>query len=584
MNAEESRPAGRAIDVARRIAIAAFGHNASLRVRLVLLVGIAMLPPGILAFWQARYSYDSALQTLEENLKQSTQLAAAQQVRLIKASRDLLTSLASQPSVLSSYKQVCRRALQRAINELPQYDNAVVTDAEGNLTCAVVANVDSANFADHDWFRALRAGREFAVSEQLRSPLSGTWGIVTALPLTDSEGRLTGTLSVIIGSSKLTVDRADLRLPAQATLALLNVDGEPLVKETEITSGLPPAATQQSWLHAGVMTFMERGRDGVRRVYAVSPVEDSPLIVILGVPASIVMNPLALQFAWGIFTPILMWVLALAVVSFGIERMVLRWLSYLERVTSAYAGGNREARPAQVVDASAEIRSLGETFSRMADTIAAREAELRESLQQKDVLVREIHHRVKNNLQIVISLLNLHARRIHDDQAESAFTEVRGRINALAALHRRLYESDLQRVDLKWFIDDICHEIKRSGIARARNIVLTTDVANEVIGPDVAVPLGLLVTEAVSNAYKHAFEGRLQGEIKVSGGRVDDDYLRITVSDNGVGTDAASTEISTGLGHSLIEAFVRQLGGELNMHVDGGTVLNVRFRYQPPPP
>ena len=94
-------------------------------------------------------------------------------------------------------------------------------------------------------------------------------------------------------------------------------------------------------------------------------------------------------------------------------------------------------RPERVSAAPAEIRKLGETFSRMADLISARESELRESLAQKEVLVREIHHRVKNNLQLVMSLLNLHARRIRDPRAELAFAEARSRINALATLHRR---------------------------------------------------------------------------------------------------------------------------------------------------
>ena len=161
-------------------------------------------------------------------------------------------------------------------------------------------------------------------------------------------------------------------------------------------------------------------------------------------------GPLALQVAWGVFTPLLMWALAIAVVWFGIEHLVVRWITYLERITSAYAAGRHSVRPERVSAAPAEIRSLGETFSRMADLISAREAELRDSLAQKEVLVREIHHRVKNNLQLVMSLLNLHARRIRDPRAELAFAEARSRINALATLHRRLYESEsLQEIDLQ---------------------------------------------------------------------------------------------------------------------------------------
>jgi two-component sensor histidine kinase len=215
----------------------------------------------------------------------------------------------------------------------------------------------------------------------------------------------------------------------------------------------------------------------------------------------------------------------------------------------------------------------------MADLLSARENELRDSLQQKEILVREIHHRVKNNLQLVMSLLNLHARRIRDPRAEVAFAEARSRINALATLHRRLYESEsLQEIDLKWFLEDLCAELRRGGLSRGRNVELTVDSPSEVIGPDVAVPLGLLVTEAITNAYKHAFNERDGGHIEVKIVRDSASMLLLTIRDDGTGFDmAASTQDHSGLGRSLIEAFVRQLRGELETRVDEGTVVQVKF-------
>jgi len=267
------------------------------------------------------------------------------------------------------------------------------------------------------------------------------------------------------------------------------------------------------------------------------------------------------------------------VVWFGIEHLVVRWITYLERITSAHPAGRHSVRPERVRAAPAEIRSLGGTFSRMADLLSARENELRDSLQQKEILVREIHHRVKNNLQLVMSLLNLHARRIRDPRAEVAFAEARSRINALATLHRRLYESEsLQEIDLKWFLEDLCAELRRGGLSRGRNVELAVDSPSEVIGPDVAVPLGLLVTEAITNAYKHAFNERDGGHIQVQITRDSPSMLLLAIRDDGTGFDmAASTHDHSGLGRSLIEAFVRQLRGELETRVDEGTVVQVKF-------
>ncbi len=119
-------------------------------------------------------------------------------------------------------------------------------------------------------------------------------------------------------------------------------------------------------------------------------------------------------------------------------------------------------------------------------------------------------------------------------------------------LHRRLYESEsLQEIDLKWFLEDLCAELRRGGLSRGRNVELTVDSPSEVIGPDVAVPLGLLVTEAITNAYKHAFNERDGGHIKVQIVRESPSTLLLSIRDDGIGFDmAASSQDQSGLGRS----------------------------------
>jgi two-component sensor histidine kinase len=145
-----------------------------------------------------------------------------------------------------------------------------------------------------------------------------------------------------------------------------------------------------------------------------------------------------------------------------------------------------------------------------------------------------------------------------------------------------LYESEsLQEIDLKWFLEDLCAELRRGGLSRGRHVELTVDSPSEVIGPDVAVPLGLLVTEAITNAYKHAFNERAGGHIKVQIVRPSPAELVLTIRDDGIGFDMqASSPDQSGLGRSLIEAFVRQLRGELETRSDDGTVVQVKFPAQ----
>jgi two-component sensor histidine kinase len=563
-----------------------FGRNAGLRPRLVLIVGIAMLAPGALAVLQAISSYNSSMRILEQNLAQAAQLSATEQVNMISASREILTSLAAQPDIRNREGPACRRSLQRAIGGLDQYAGAAVLDASGNLTCASSPFKDKVMVADRTWFKSVMSGDGFVISDLVVSRWLGTWGIVTAVPLVDEQGVIQGAVALFIGLDWLT-RRYHYNQADDTAFALLDSQGEIITSEAERSPARSPLPGRdivsehlRQHLQGGqTQTFRARGHDSVWRLYAISPLLGGRIFVILGTPVLTAIGPLALQVAWGVFTPLLMWALAIAVVWFGIEHLVVRWITYLERITSAYAAGRHNVRPERVSAAPAEIRSLGETFSRMADLLSARENELRDSLAQKEILVREIHHRVKNNLQLVMSLLNLHARRIRDPRAEVAFAEARSRINALATLHRRLYESEsLQEIDLKWFLEDLCSELRRGGLSRGRNVELAVESPSEVIGPDVAVPLGLLVTEAITNAYKHAFNERDGGHIDVQVTRDSPTMLSLRIRDDGTGFDtAANNQDQSGLGRSLIEAFVRQLRGELEVRSDEGTVVQVTF-------
>jgi two-component sensor histidine kinase len=563
-----------------------FGHNAALRPRLVLIVGIAMLAPGALAVLQAISSYNSSMRIVEQSLAQAAQLSASEEVSMIAASREILTSLAAHPDVRAGSGPLCRRALQRAIGGLDQYSGAFVANARGELTCASDVVRQPVSVTDRAWFKEIMSGDAFVISDLIVSRWLGRWGIVTAVPLVDDEGVIRGAISLFIGLDWLTRRYQRDDQSSDAAFALLDRRGEIITADAERSpspSPLPrkPLIDQQLRLAHGAQThtFRARGHDGTWRLYAISPLLEGRIYVMFGTPMLAAIGPLALQVAWGVATPLLMWALAIAVVWFGIDYLVVRWITYLERITSAYASGRHSVRPERVSAAPAEIRSLGETFSRMADLISAREAELRDSLEQKEVLVREIHHRVKNNMQLVMSLLNLHARRIRDPRAEAAFAEARGRINALATLHRRLYESEsLQEVDLKWFLEDLCAELRRGGLARGRHVELSVDSPSEVIGAEIAAPLGLLVTEAITNAYKHAFNERDGGHIRVAVVRESPETLLLSVQDDGVGMDAeAAAAEGDGLGRSLIEAFVRQLRGELQVRSDQGATVEVRF-------
>jgi two-component sensor histidine kinase len=164
------------------------------------------------------------------------------------------------------------------------------------------------------------------------------------------------------------------------------------------------------------------------------------------------------------------------------------------------------------------------------------EEQIKRSLQEKEVLLREIHHRVKNNLQVVSSLLNMQARNARNKDTIEILSEARDRISTMSLIHSQLYESsDLAEINMKGFVDLLLGQLLQSypvGDTRSTHVVRVDDYPLPI---SVAVPVGLIINELLSNALKHAFEGKDEGTIEVSLTASEDGRINLTVSDDGVG-------------------------------------------------
>lgn len=215
----------------------------------------------------------------------------------------------------------------------------------------------------------------------------------------------------------------------------------------------------------------------------------------------------------------------------------------------------------------------------MADGLVARDHRLRDSLTQKDTLMREIHHRVKNNLQVINSLLNLQQRALTDPAARAAMSDTRQRISALALIYRALYQSpDLRRVDLRQFLEELVGQLSAGEGGRVSPIRTELHADDLEIDPDQLAPLALFAVEAITNARKHAFDER-GGVIEVRF-QVGDTDAVLEISDNGKGVAAPAAAVAaSGVGRTLMSAFARQLRGELEIigAEDEGMVVRLTF-------
>jgi PAS domain S-box-containing protein len=211
------------------------------------------------------------------------------------------------------------------------------------------------------------------------------------------------------------------------------------------------------------------------------------------------------------------------------------------------------------------------------------EGELRTSLEEKESLLKEVHHRVKNNLQVISSLLKLQARKVQSPEVLDFLRDTQNRIRSMALLHETLYRSgNLARVSLPQYVKNVCTHVARSYASGAAGIRLGHEIADVSLDVDLAIPVGLIINELVSNAFKHAFPSRSNGELLVELQSAPENQLVLRVSDNGVGLPAgADPQSAETLGLLLVRNLARQLDGRMSASRGQGTVFEIVFPAQP---
>ncbi len=286
-----------------------------------------------------------------------------------------------------------------------------------------------------------------------------------------------------------------------------------------------------------------------------------------------------------ILGPMALWLAAITLVWFAADSQIGGPVRRLTAMAERYSRG--DLSPVDASSGPAELRALAAAFTGMATRIAGREQELREAIATRDAMLREIHHRVKNNLQIVTSLLNLQARSVHGDDAQRAFSDIQTRVRTLALVHRYLYESDdLQSVNLGAFLKELAASLQLSYAISQDQVAIEVDAEAVWDVSDRAVPLALFMTEAMTNALKHAFPEGRRGVIRILLKTLPEgSTVRFSVEDNGVGLaepQLAGEGSQTNLGMSLIKAFARQVDGKLTISGPPGTIVMIEFTNKSP--
>ena len=545
-----------------------------IRFRLGVAMAFALLPVLVLSIFQMQADFRQQ----SEARAQALQLAASRASAAAKARLDgavvLLDALA--PESLGPH---CSPRLEALVGRLDGYQALYRISATGDVVCGSrqpPAAATPAVVRGRPWFQRARAGERTVI---MQAPSQGAGGpaVVAAVRAERPMGRFDGIMAAVIPLTSLQPDVADPALPDGAEAALTDARGRILISTDPGAFALKnaPSDGRIARVLSGVALFEADIASGEHRVFSGAALAGRDIYVVLSAPAPGLWLWAALNPIGNLLLPLGAWLIAFAAVMLVSERVVVRWLHYLERIAAIYARGRFSIRPVQAVHAPTEIRVLADTLDDLAETITTRDKALLDALTEKDALMREIHHRVKNNLQIISSLLSMQQRALKDEPAKAAIGDTRQRIAALALIYRTLYQSaDLRYADARVFLGDLVGQLVAGEALRGPLVTSSVEADSLIIDPDKLAPLALWLVEAVSNAQKHAFAGR-GGRLRVRF-RVQGETSVLEVEDDGPGT---SDNEAQGVGRTLMGAFAKQLRGEVELvpAPGGGTIARMIF-------
>ncbi len=546
----------------------------SLRVFLLLILAVALSP--VLVIGGIQWSNDIQRENQQRQLIMSLvaeEAADRSQIVLANASALLDVIAAIEP------KEACSREFGRIIARFPQFSNLSVVDADGNVRCSAKDYAAGLSVADRDWFKKLRdTSVETVQSTAFPGRVTQGWLMAVARRRQNLVGAFDGALVLGVPVTSLTFSLDKSGLPDDSEIALVDASGR--VFGSTHWKALDHTVLDRIQQRRGGF-FSAKADNGSVRELAIVPLSTGPLYAILSSPKP---PPIALQniSAFGNFAlPLLAWFLALLTAWLATDRLVLRWLDYLRRIAGLYASGKLSVQPLRArQSAPTEITELADTLEDMAVKVRDRTTHLQEAVEARDAAMKEIHHRVKNNLQIINSLLSLQSRKVRDPSAVAVLDDARARINALSLIHRALYENpDIRSVSVKSFFGELVQHLDEALGAAELGIRIESDIDDGMIDADMAVPLALFAAEAVTNAIKHAFPDARPGRVLVSY-TIRPEETVLSIEDNGIG---AGEKISAGLGSTLMTAFAKQAHGSLVEEAmpSGGQAVRIRISTKP---
>ncbi len=529
--------------------------------QMLLLLTLALLPLGAVAIYQTNRVTTEAERTASLALLGVTSRAARNEEMILERAFGAARFFATVVPDFIANPDRCARDLGQFVERNARYSFVGILPLSGQMTCTSTGT--SYDFSDWDGFDAAMAAEERTIVVNHAAPLSGESVFVVSEPF-QIDGAFGGFISISVPHAGLPTRQGEMGELGLENLITFNSDGAVLTSRSaleDVNLELPADRRLADLVTSTPKAFVTKNVQGERRTYTVVPITGSPATV-LGVWRT--SDGLASQTAAlvrpAVF-PVLMWFASMGVAMLSLYMLVLRHLSKLRRAMERFTQDRQLSDDLDIAGMPNELAALSSNYVKMTEDILRHEAELENTLHEKGVLVKEIHHRVKNNLQLISSIMNMQIRAATATETKQAIARLQDRVRSLATIHRDLYQSQNEgMVNAGALVTEIIEKSKELAVARDSDVALEMQISQVLLYPDQAVPLSLLVAEGMTNVMKYigAPKGGTPWVRVVL--RQDAGACHLALS-NSVG-EVVEME-STGLESELINAFSIQLGSDI---------------------
>ncbi|MGF1554194.1 MAG: sensor histidine kinase [Paracoccaceae bacterium] len=543
-----------------------------LRVYIAILLAVAIAPIGAVGVIQTVIAQRENDALRIEAYVNDTIEATAAQTRIIATAFGTLATLGQ---ILPLERDDCALSIGRVADAQPHVDTIAVFDPDGRLVCASDPQASAASMGAGALAEAVSRSRRPVVAV----PEGGQAVLHIAHPLFDG-GAYAGFVALNLPQREVTLFwPTPGKRAAGRREAMFDEEGRVVARtatlggpgSVERVEWLPPPDTLVAWAdETGERAYEYIPADGVERTYVALPIVEGALYALVGWPSGAAESAAATRLLLAVLFPLAMWVVGIAIAFFAVNTLLLRNVLRLARVMGAFARGRRSVRMQPADGAPTEILALSETFNRLADRLEADERAMGEAIEEKNTLLKEVYHRVKNNLQLIVSMMNLQIRQAASEEEREALRRLQGRVQGLALVHQRLYQaSSLAAVRMDLLLEDLTRRLREVQRLDQGEVELSMHSEPIALEADRAVPVALFASEAIENAFKHGIGAARGGRLAITLTSHEEGMLHLSIGNTvaagngGANPDGLPWSRQGRLGTRLLEAFARQLGGTL---------------------